>query len=324
MTDALKIYVDLDAPPDALELLRRGTAGHQLLFSSAPVSVLAAAARDPLLAEAQVAFGQPSPDAVADSPTLKWVHISSSGITRYDNPAFRARMAEKGIAVTNSAGVYNEACAAQAIGFMLAEARQLPAALSTRTPNATPEWNALRAACGTLRGERLLILGYGAIGTRLAELLAPFGMQLAAYRRHARGNETIPVVTQADLPRALGEADHVMNILPESVETRRFFDRSRFAAMKRGSVFYNIGRGATVDQEALRDALCSRHLRSAWLDVTDPEPLPDHHPLWAEPNCHITPHIAGGHAGEAKTLVRHFLRNLEHFTGGQPLLDRVM
>jgi phosphoglycerate dehydrogenase-like enzyme len=82
--------------------------------------------------------------------------------------------------------------------------------------------------------------------------------------------------------------------------------------------------GATVDQEALRDALCSRHLRSAWLDVTNPEPLPDHHPLWAEPNCHITPHIARGHAGEAITLVRHFLRNLEHFTCGQPLLDRVM
>jgi phosphoglycerate dehydrogenase-like enzyme len=295
-----------------------------LLFSSAPVSVLAAAARDPLLAEAQVAFGQPNPEAVAESPTLKWVHISSSGITRYDNPAFRARMAEKGIAVTNSAGVYNEACAAHALGFLLAEARQLSVALNTRTPNATPEWNALRAACGTLRGERLLILGYGAIGARLAELLRPFGMRILAYRRRARGDETVPVVTADDLPRALGEADHVMKILPESVETRRFFDRARFVSMKRGAVFYNIGRGATVDQGALRDALFSHHLRAAWLDVTDPEPLPDDHPLWSEPNCHITPHIAGGHLEEAKTLVRHFLHNLERFCSSQPLSDRVM
>jgi phosphoglycerate dehydrogenase-like enzyme len=149
-------------------------------------------------------------------------------------------------------------------------------------------------------------------------------MEVVAYRRRPRGSEPIPVITEHDLPRALAAADHVINILPESPETRRFFDRERFAAMKPGSTFYNIGRGATVDQEALCEALHSEHLRSAWLDVTDPEPLPDNHPLWAEPNCHITPHTAGGHANEAGSLVRHFLDNLDRFVGGQPLLDRVM
>jgi phosphoglycerate dehydrogenase-like enzyme len=91
-----------------------------------------------------------------------------------------------------------------------------------------------------------------------------------------------------------------------------------------GAVFYNIGRGTTVAQDALLDALRSGRLGAAWLDVTEPEPLPDEHPLWAEPNCFITPHVAGGHVGEAKTLVRHFLKNFDRFICRKPLLDRVM
>ena len=76
--------------------------------------------------------------------------------------------------------------------------------------------------------------------------------------------------------------------------------------MKAGAVFYNIGRGSTVDQQALVQALRAGHLKAAWLDVTDPEPLPDSHPLLLEPNCFITPHVAGGHRDESSTLVHHF------------------
>jgi phosphoglycerate dehydrogenase-like enzyme len=94
--------------------------------------------------------------------------------------------------------------------------------------------------------------------------------------------------------------------------------------MKPGAIFYNIGRGATVNQEALVEALHSGRIAAAWLDVTDPEPLPDDHPLRREPNCFITPHIAGGHVDETGTLVRHFLGNLERFVRGDPLVDRVM
>jgi phosphoglycerate dehydrogenase-like enzyme len=94
--------------------------------------------------------------------------------------------------------------------------------------------------------------------------------------------------------------------------------------MKRGAVFHNIGRGATVDQEALLAALRSGQVGTAWLDVTSPEPLPEGHPLWAEPNCHITPHVAGGHTDESVTLVRHFLDNLRRYEKGEPLLDRVI
>ena len=321
----LRIYVDFVLPPDAVELLREGTAGHELVFSKSPAaSVLARAERDPQFATVDVAFGQPDPQAIAGAPQLKWVHVSSSGITRYDNPEFRALVAGRGVPVTNSAGVYNEACAAHALGFLLAQARNLPLALKTRTANGTPTWNALRESCSTLRGETVLILGYGAIGKRLTELLRPFDMKVIAHRRKARGDEGVPVVTEDQLAQTLAnEADHVINILPDSAATRHFFNAARFASMKPGAVLYNIGRGTTIDQEALLEALRSGRLRAAWLDVTDPEPLPEDHPLWAEPNCFITPHIAGGHAGEGRTLVRHFLNNLERFVRGESLLDVV-
>lgn len=321
----MKIFVDLALTPDAAELLREGTAGYELIFPQTPASsVLANPEPDPRFAEAEIAFGQPNPLAIAGAGALKWVHISSSGITRYDNPQFRAEMAERKIAVTNSATVYHEACAVHALSFMLAQARHLPLSLKTRTPSGTPEWNALRNASSTLRGETVLILGYGAIGKRLAELLQPFQLDVVAYRRKARGDEGIPVVTEPELSSALGSADHVVNILPESLETRSFFNAARFATVKAGATFYNIGRGVTVDQDALLASLQSKHLKAAWLDVTDPEPFPDTHPLWREPNCFITPHVAGGQPNEVAALIRHFLSNFSRFIRRQPLIDRVM
>jgi len=323
--DKLRISVDLTLTPDVLELLQAGTRGHQLVFPGTPVSsVLAKAERDPQFATVDIAFGQPEPQAIAEADRLKWIHISSSGITRYDNPQFRALMAERKIAVSNSASVYEEACAAHALSFMLAQARKLPLALKTRTASGTKAWYAIRGSSGTLRGETVLIVGYGAIGRRLAGLLRPFDVKITAYRRKARGDEGVPVVTQEQLTGALAAADHVVNILPDSAETRHFFDATRFSATKPGAIFYNIGRGTTVAQDALCEALRSGRLKAAWLDVTEPEPLPEAHPLWAEPNCFITPHVAGGHIDETKTLVRHFLKNFERFVRGAALLDRVM
>ena len=321
----LRIYVDFAMPPKILEMLRSGTRGHDLILPQNPVtSVLAKAEWDPQFATADVAFGQPDTQAIARAPGLRWLHVSSSGITRYDHPDFRAQAASRGLVVTNSAGVYSEACAEQALSFILAQTRQLPVALRTRVANGTAAWNALRSSCRPLRGQSVLILGYGAIGNRLAEFLQPLGVRVAAYRRKARGDETVPVIAGDRLAQALAEADHVVNILPDSLETRHFFNAARFSACRTGAVFYNIGRGTTVDQDALLAQLRSGHIRAAWLDVTDPEPLPDNHPLWREPGCFITPHIAGGHAGEVETLVRHFLANFGRFVAGEPLLDRVI
>ncbi len=308
-----------------MEVLRGGTIGHEVIFPAAPTpSVLAKAETDPQFFAADIAFGQPDPDAIALAPNLKWIQISSSGITRYDNVPFREMITKRGIAFSNSASVYDEPCAVHALSFILAQARNLPQALHSRAANGSPEWNRLRLGSTTLRGESVLILGFGAIGARLAELLAPFEMRSTGFRRRVRGDETVPMVTETELLPALEEADHIVNILPESAQTVHFFDASRFGALKPGAVFYNIGRGKTVNQEALLQALRYGQLKAAWLDVTDPEPLPDTHPLLREPGCFITPHIAGGHPDETVSLVHHFVENLSRFTQGKPLADRII
>ena len=168
----------------------------------------------------------------------------------------------------------------------------------------------------------MLIVGYGAIARRLVELLAPFGIEIQAVRRSPRGDEPVPTFGMDRLETLLPEADYVVNVLPANTDSDRLFDTERFAAMKPGALFINIGRGTTVDQDALLAAL--PRLGGAYLDVTDPEPLPKDHALWSEAKVVITPHTVGGYRGEDVRLVRHFLANLKRFETGQPLLDRVI
>ncbi|MEO5714623.1 MAG: D-2-hydroxyacid dehydrogenase [Luteolibacter sp.] len=321
----MKIFSDSPLSPNDKQFLLDGSAPHELIFpAKAVASVLGKPEPDPAFALADIAFGQPDVESIRNSENLKWLHISTAGFTRYDTPEFRALAAGRGLIVTNSSSVYAAACAEHVFAFMLAQSRLLPAALASQSASGSEEWFALRANSVSLRGQHVVILGFGGIATELVELLAPFDMKITAMRRQPRGDEGFPTVTTEDLPAALATADHVINILPDNVASQNFINAERFAQMKPGVVFHNIGRGTTVDQDALSAALHSRHVSAAWLDVTEPEPLPADHPLRHAPNCFITPHIAGGHRGESQTLIRHFLRNLKNYQEGTELLDRIM
>lgn len=321
----LRIFIDLKLTPELLTQLESGTKGHKLVLPLTPIaSSLSPPVQDPQFSSVDIAFGQPDLQSIAGARNLRWIHISTAGITRYDTPSFRASMAQRNIVVSNSSSVYDDPCATQVMSFILAQARNLPQSLAMRLGNAAPEWLALRRSCIPLNGQTVLIVGYGAIGNRLADMLAPHGVKLIAYRRKPRGDEGIPVISGTQLSAALSKADHVVNILPESQETGHFFNAAKFAAFKPGAVFYNIGRGTTVDQNALVHSLNSGQLAAAWLDVTDPEPLPEGHPLLVHPNCFITPHVAGGHFNELGSAVSHFLENFRRFTSNESLLDRVM
>lgn len=322
---SLTIFSDSPLDPANRQLLLEGSAPHHILFPKKPVtSVLGAPEPDPAFQEADIAFGQPDLESMMRSSKLKWIQISSAGYTRYDTPAFRAMAAERGWIVTNSSSVYAAACSDHVLSFMLAQSRQLPQALASHAANATPEWFRLRADSVPLSGQHAVILGFGGIGRELVKRLAPFEMKITAMRRSPRGDEGVETCTPDNLANALATADHVINILPDNAESLHFFNAARLITCKPGAVFYNIGRGTTVDQEALASSLHSGHLAAAWLDVTDPEPLPHDHPLRSAPGCFITPHTAGGHLNEAGTLVRHFLRNLKLYQEGLPLIDRVM
>ena len=121
----LRILADLALPADAMEALRAGTRAHTLLLPARPAaSVLAQGEPDPQLATADVVFGQPDAPALLASNSVRWAHISSAGITRYDNEGFRASARAKGMMLTNSSSVYDEACAVHGLSFLLAQARQ--------------------------------------------------------------------------------------------------------------------------------------------------------------------------------------------------------
>ena len=273
---------------------------------------------------ADAAFGQPPLGDVLASQRLRWVQLSSAGYGSYDQPATRRAFAEASRVLTKSSVVYASPCAEHVLAFMLAWNRGLPLALDTqRSTRAWPQLE-IRRQSFLLEQQRVVLVGYGSIGARLAELLQPFTPHVTGVRRSPSGSERIAISTFDDpqLDAVLGLADHVVNLLPGSSSTERYFDATRFSAIRRGAIFYNVGRGSTVDQQALAACLRSGHLQAALLDVTDPEPLPTEHELWQIPNCIITPHSAGGHHDEGDRLVDHFIANFERFERSEPLIDR--
>lgn len=324
LNSPLTIWCNPQVCHAARALLIEGAKPHELVFSPVATYNLDAGPPDPALLDAEVAFGQPDPQTVMRAERLRWIHLTSAGYARYDTAEFRDALSARGAMLTNSSQVYAEPCAEHLFAFMLAEARQLMRTHQMQLTERSWKTEPLRVASRLLTGQSVLLLGYGAIARRLVELLQPFAMKITAVRRHPSGGEEVPTIREEAIEAALGEADHVVNTLPEGVATKEFMNARRFRALKPSAIFYNVGRGGTVDQEALLAALQSDRLGAAYLDVTVPEPLPPDHPLWTAPRCYITPHTAGGHSDEHERFVRHFLDNLTRFTAGEPLLDRVM
>jgi phosphoglycerate dehydrogenase-like enzyme len=338
----LTIWCNFFFPEPVFTALREqiSTRGHQLLLSpNLQKSNLIASGSDPLLPQADVALGQPEPEQTLTLLNrLRWVHLTSAGYTRYDRPdirqAFQQSAKVRPVAnphgqpmhamMTNSSQVYAEPCAEHLLAMILALARRLPQSMADQLGPQSWRVAEHRAECRLLLGQRVLILGLGAIGTRLVELLQPFKMHITAVRRRPGVHELCEVVSTGMTDELLPQADHIVNVLPANPATDRFLDRRRIGLMKPTAVVYNIGRGTTVDQPALLEALQNRRIAAAYLDVTDPEPVPPGDPLWTAPNCFITPHTAGGHVDEFARLARHFVENLDRYVKGEELVDRVI
>lgn len=317
------MFVGVSFPEEAEAALARALGAHDVVRAEgAHGSNLVPQGGDAPI-DAEVVLGQPTPRAIEISPRVRWVHLTSAGYTRYAEPAARDLFAARGVALTTSSTVYADPCATHALALTLALLRRLDEAMEDQRGERAWPAERVRARSLVLTDARVVVLGYGAIGKRLGALLAAFGADVVAVRERVRGDERVRVVAMESLDHELGDADVVINTLPESPSTRDLVDRARFARMKASALFVNVGRGTTVDQDALADALASGKLGGAGLDVTDPEPLPPDHPLWSTPRCLITPHSAGGRADEHVRLVRHFAANLARWERGEPLVDRV-
>jgi len=313
---------NFDAPQ--LDRLRKETSAHRLITSPrTSKSNLAAGDRDPSALDADILYGQPDIQDILASPVVKWVQLTSAGYTRYDKPDILNAIKAKGIAFCNASSLYDEPCAQHVVAMLLSLARALPQAAIDQQ-HASWNYLPLRGQSFLLRGQKVAIAGYGAIAKRVVELLTPYHLDITAFRRSVRGDENCRTLPIDQIDVHLPQAEIVMNLLPLSASTTRFFSAARFAKFRTGAVYINIGRGDTNDQDALVASLKSGKLTHVYLDVTSPEPLPKNHALWTTPNCHITPHTAGGTFDEPNRMLEHFLGNLRRFERGEAVVDRVV
>lgn len=218
-----------------------------------------------------------------------------------------------GVILCDGSGIHDAPVAEWVVLALLALLKDLPGFLAAQQE---ARWAPRRLP--DLEGKAVLLLGYGAIGRAVAERLRAFGAEILPVARHPRPG----VYTREDLPHHLPRADAVVLLLPLTPETRGLVDRAFLRAMREGALLVNAGRGALVDTQALLEALQAGRIRAA-LDVTDPEPLPEDHPLWRAPGLLLTPHVAGLSEGFPRRAARFLAEQVGRYLRGEPLLNVV-
>ena len=259
--------------------------------------------------------------ALRAAPNLRWVHSYSGGVDAFiripelrDNP---------NIVLTNMKIQKGPEVADHAMALLLALTRNLPQFIRNMKDK---KWeNNSKLPIIELRGKTMLIIGMGGIGTQLAERAHASGMRVIG-----TDVKDIPFMGAVDyvgkpdeLDNLLPEADVVVSCVPSTPETNGLLDAKAFERMKAGVYLVNVSRGSIVDTNALVAALRSGKVRAAGLDVVEPEPLPDDHPLWSMPNVVITPHFGGLSDGRFERQQRFALDNIDRFVRGLPLKNVV-
>ncbi len=243
-----------------------------------------------------------------DQPGIRWVQLPFAGIEN----AVAAGVIDPGRMWTSAKGLYAEPVAEHALLLALAGLRILPERIRAHS------WGT--PAGVTLYGAPVTILGGGGIADELLRLLAPFGVQATVVRRHAEPvSGAARTVTTRDLDEVLPGALVVFLALALTSETEHIIGAAQLEAMDERAWLINVARGGHVDTDALVAALRAGWIAGAGLDVTEPEPLPDGHPLWSLDNCIITPHTADTAEMRMPLLGGRIRANVAHFAAGQPL-----
>ncbi|OJH38781.1 D-2-hydroxyacid dehydrogenase [Cystobacter ferrugineus] len=250
--------------------------------------------------------------------SLRWIHALSAGV---ENLLFE-ELIQSPLPLTNSKGVYSGSLGEFALAAMLFFAKDLRRLVRQQSEARWEQFSPVE-----LRGQTLGILGYGDIGRAVAERARPFGMRVLACRRQpsrsagdALVDELYPLERRREM---IASSDYLLLALPHTSGTHRLMGELELGAMKPGAVLINIGRGGTVDEQALVKALEEGRLRGAALDVFESEPLPMGHAFWRLDNVLLSPHCADQTPTWREDAVALFLKNLERFDKGEPLLNVV-
>lgn len=277
----------------------------------------------------------------ASTPRLRWIQLPSAGADAFRHlPVW-----DSDVILTSSTGIHTVPMSEHFFAMLLALVRQIPPLLRAQDRH---EWiqdiSGAHLRFGELRGKTIGIAGWGKIGDGIAHLARSFGMRVIGTRwsvlvpRGIQGSGSAysqppwlePVETPPDimypaaqLHEVLSGSDIVVLILPLTAETESSFGDAEFNAMKRGALFFNIGRGKVVNEAALVRALQSGKLGGAGLDVYESEPLPRTSPLWAMPNVIVSPHVGGASEVTRQRGARFFAVNLSRYLEGKELLNVV-
>ncbi|MBB2944304.1 phosphoglycerate dehydrogenase-like enzyme [Actinoplanes lutulentus] len=275
-------------------------------------------------AEVLVVWGNPSgmlADAARRLKSLRWVQTLAAGPDAVVQAGFAPD-----VAITCGIGLHDQTVTEHTLAMVLAAARRLHllvrAQIGHRWAEELGGIQPVRepALFRTLRDANVVIWGFGGIAATLAPILTTLGAKVTGVARSAGERHGFPVVTAADLPDLLPATDLLISILPATPETVRVINADVLAHLQPHAWVVNVGRGSTLDEAALLNAVRSRRIAGAALDVFETEPLPIDAGFWDEPNIIITPHAAGGRPIGAESLITE---NLAAFTEGRPLRNPV-
>ncbi|MET3903062.1 phosphoglycerate dehydrogenase [Paenarthrobacter sp. 4246] len=260
-------------------------------------------------------------DAAEELPKLRLVQTLAAG----PDSVLAAGFAET-VAITSGRSLHDGPVAEHALALILATIRRLDVLLESQkdavwnAPYNAAQSNPKTEQLYTLDGAHVTIWGFGSIAGRLAPLLAALGAKVTGVANSKGERYGFPVVSTEELPEVLRTTDVLVSILPATSETTDSLNESILRALPDTAVFVNVGRGATVDEDALLAALQEGRLRAAALDVTKEEPLPSDSKLWDAPNLIITPHVAGNRPKGSARLVT---ANVTALKEGHPLTNQV-
>ncbi|RYL92323.1 D-2-hydroxyacid dehydrogenase [Sporolactobacillus sp. THM7-4] len=265
-----------------------------------------------------VAFiGWPTDHMIKAMENLQWLQLPSAGANHFANHPLLA----DDVTVTNSSGVFGVAGGEHIIALMLAFARQIPIHVHQTAEHIWKQ----NPRSVQIEGSTVAIVGLGDIGSQAAIRLKAFGARVIGIKRQINDKPDYidALYDIQSIGRVLSESDFVINVLPLTPETRNLFNHSLIMNIKPGAVFINVGRGQTVDEQALAEALKTGHLGGAGLDVTAVEPLPETSPLWDLPNVIITSHSLGITPDKQEKRAALIKENLERFRDGKMMANVV-
>jgi phosphoglycerate dehydrogenase-like enzyme len=248
----------------------------------------------------------------------RWVHSLAAGVEGMLSPEFIASP----VPLTNARGVFAEALGEYAIAAVLHFAKNIPLMMRNQQAH---RWESLTVEM--VRGKTFGVVGYGGIGREAARLAAAIGMRVIALRRKPAepGGDGIAerIYTPGELQELLAASDYVLMSMPSTPETRHIIGALELRAMKPEAVLINIGRGSSVDETALVEALREKRIRGAALDVFETEPLPPDDPLFTLDNVLLSAHSADRTEDWLERATRMFIDNYSRFIHGEPLLNIV-